>query len=72
MLAAAAKHLTPVLLELGGKSPVVIDKNINLKVTTSFSLLIGVMHIQHLYEATTSMLNCLVYKSILYGDFQVF
>ncbi len=28
---AAAKHLTPVTLELGGKSPCIIDKNINLK-----------------------------------------
>ncbi|KAF2607747.1 hypothetical protein F2Q68_00043030 [Brassica cretica] len=28
---AAAKHLTPVSLELGGKSPVVIDSDTNLK-----------------------------------------
>ncbi|KAK7385166.1 hypothetical protein VNO78_30878 [Psophocarpus tetragonolobus] len=34
VMAAAAKHLTPVLLELGGKSPVVVDSNINLKVAT--------------------------------------
>lgn len=27
---AAAKTLTPIILELGGKSPVVIDKNINI------------------------------------------
>lgn len=32
VLAAAAKHLTPVVLELGGKSPVVVDSNINFKV----------------------------------------
>ncbi|KAL8059632.1 hypothetical protein ABFX02_03G099600 [Erythranthe guttata] len=32
VLAAAAKHLTPVVLELGGKSPVVVDTNIDLKV----------------------------------------
>ncbi|EYU22982.1 hypothetical protein ABFS82_03G097500 [Erythranthe guttata] len=32
VLAAAAKHLTPVVLELGGKSPVVVDSNIDLKV----------------------------------------
>ena len=30
---AAAKHLTPVTLELGGKSPAIIDKNCNLKMT---------------------------------------
>ncbi|KAL9144669.1 hypothetical protein ABFS82_14G310800 [Erythranthe guttata] len=33
VLAAAAKHLTPVILELGGKCPAVVDANINLKVT---------------------------------------
>eukprot|EP00262_Sarcandra_glabra_P002052 TRINITY_DN122_c0_g1_i1.p1 TRINITY_DN122_c0_g1~~TRINITY_DN122_c0_g1_i1.p1 ORF type:complete len:491 (-),score=94.23 TRINITY_DN122_c0_g1_i1:151-1623(-) len=32
VMAAAAKHLTPVVLELGGKSPVVVDSNINLEV----------------------------------------
>lgn len=32
VLAAAAKYLTPVVLELGGKSPVVVDSNINFKV----------------------------------------
>ena len=31
-MAAAAKHLTPVLLELGGKCPAVVDSSINLKV----------------------------------------
>ncbi|TYG69809.1 hypothetical protein ES288_D05G260800v1 [Gossypium darwinii] len=34
VMAAAAKHLTPVVLELGGKSPVIVDSNINLKVAT--------------------------------------
>ncbi|KAF6152817.1 hypothetical protein GIB67_004646 [Kingdonia uniflora] len=32
VMAAAAKHLTPVILELGGKSPVLVDSNINLEV----------------------------------------
>ncbi|KAK9735548.1 hypothetical protein RND81_04G212000 [Saponaria officinalis] len=32
VMAAAAKHLTPVILELGGKSPAVVDSNVNLKV----------------------------------------
>ena len=31
-MAAAAKHLTPVTLELGGKCPVVVDSNVNLQV----------------------------------------
>ncbi|CAN6628898.1 fatty aldehyde dehydrogenase Hfd1p [Trichomonascus vanleenenianus] len=30
---AAAKHLTPAILELGGKSPVLVSKSANLKVT---------------------------------------
>ncbi|PKI57527.1 aldehyde dehydrogenase family 3 member H1-like [Punica granatum] len=33
IMAAAAKHLTPVALELGGKSPVVVDSGIDLKVS---------------------------------------
>ncbi|XP_068647665.1 aldehyde dehydrogenase family 3 member H1-like [Aristolochia californica] len=33
VLSAAAKHLTPVVLELGGKSPTVVDPNTNLEVT---------------------------------------
>ncbi|XP_038899561.1 aldehyde dehydrogenase family 3 member H1-like isoform X2 [Benincasa hispida] len=34
VMAAAAKHLTPVVLELGGKSPVVVDSEINLQVAS--------------------------------------
>lgn len=33
VMQAAAKHLTPVTLELGGKSPAVVDKDCNLAVT---------------------------------------
>jgi len=32
VMAAAAKHLTPVALELGGKSPVIVDSNVDLHV----------------------------------------
>lgn len=32
VMAAASKFLTPVLLELGGKSPVYVDKDINLSI----------------------------------------
>ncbi|XP_043720380.1 aldehyde dehydrogenase family 3 member H1-like [Telopea speciosissima] len=32
IMAAAAKHLTPVVLELGGKSPLIVDSNVNLEV----------------------------------------
>jgi len=35
VMAAAAKHLTPVTLELGGKCPAVVDSNINLQVIIS-------------------------------------
>ncbi|XVF36941.1 hypothetical protein REPUB_Repub19eG0102100 [Reevesia pubescens] len=34
VMAAAAKHLTPVVLELGGKTPVIVDSGINLQVAT--------------------------------------
>lgn len=33
VMAAAAKNLTPLVLELGGKSPCVIDKNANIAMT---------------------------------------
>ncbi|KAI4336469.1 hypothetical protein L6164_014991 [Bauhinia variegata] len=33
VMAAAAKHLTPVILELGGKCPAVVDSDVNLEVT---------------------------------------
>lgn len=33
VMAAAAKHLTPVTLELGGKCPAVVDSNVDLQVT---------------------------------------
>jgi len=42
VMAAAAKHLTPVVLELGGKSPVVVDSNINLKVYLCYVLILSV------------------------------
>jgi len=32
VMSAAAKHLTPVTLELGGKSPVIVDESADLKV----------------------------------------
>lgn len=32
VMQAAAKHLTPVVLELGGKNPVVVDRDANLKI----------------------------------------
>lgn len=32
VMASAAKHLTPVVLELGGKCPAVVDSKINLQV----------------------------------------
>lgn len=32
VMESAAKHLTPITLELGGKSPVIVDKTANIKV----------------------------------------
>ncbi|KAJ9177874.1 hypothetical protein P3X46_013031 [Hevea brasiliensis] len=34
VMTAAAKHLTPVILELGGKCPAIVDSNVNLQVAT--------------------------------------
>ncbi|WP_128894109.1 aldehyde dehydrogenase [Longirhabdus pacifica] len=34
VMEAASKHLTPVTLELGGKSPTIVDKDANLEVAT--------------------------------------
>ncbi|PKA57103.1 Aldehyde dehydrogenase family 3 member H1 [Apostasia shenzhenica] len=34
IMSAAAKYLTPVILELGGKCPVVVDSDVNLNVTS--------------------------------------
>lgn len=33
VMSAASKHLTPVTLELGGKSPVIVDKSANIKLS---------------------------------------
>jgi aldehyde dehydrogenase (NAD+) len=33
VMSAAAKHLTPVVLELGGKSPAIVDEDVDLEVT---------------------------------------
>ena len=33
VMEAAAKNLTPITLELGGKSPVIVDRNTNIKAT---------------------------------------
>ena len=35
VMTAAAQHLTPVTLELGGKSPCIVDKSVNLKVAAN-------------------------------------
>jgi len=40
VMAAAAKHLTPVILELGGKCPAVVESDVNLQVTSLKDLLI--------------------------------
>eukprot|EP00245_Coleochaete_scutata_P006399 TRINITY_DN2082_c0_g4_i2.p1 TRINITY_DN2082_c0_g4~~TRINITY_DN2082_c0_g4_i2.p1 ORF type:complete len:546 (+),score=114.14 TRINITY_DN2082_c0_g4_i2:93-1730(+) len=35
VMAAAAKHLTPVVLELGGKNPVIVDSSADIKVVAT-------------------------------------
>jgi len=39
----AAKHLTPVVLELGGKCPVVVDSNVDLHVNASCLLIANLL-----------------------------
>lgn len=39
-MAAAAKNLTPVVLELGGKCPALVDSDVNLQVKI-YSLLLN-------------------------------
>lgn len=34
-MTAAAKHLTPVTLELGGKSPCIVDRNVDLDIVAN-------------------------------------
>lgn len=52
VMAAAAKHLTPVILELGGKSPAVVDSMINLQVR----------HFIHSFTIYVSHVNFLRWK----------
>lgn len=42
IMGAAAKHLTPVTLELGGKCPLFIDDSVDLKVSWLFLLKLSV------------------------------
>lgn len=46
VMAAAAKHLTPVILELGGKSPAVVDSDVDLQVILAFSYIYCMTSIQ--------------------------
>lgn len=48
VMAAASKHLTPVLLELGGKSPAVIDIGIDLQVNRSPNLIFCLFKQHHI------------------------
>ena len=40
VMAATVKHLTPMILELGGKCPAVVESDVNLQVTSSMDLVI--------------------------------
>ncbi|XP_021285452.1 aldehyde dehydrogenase family 3 member H1 [Herrania umbratica] len=54
VMAAAAKHLTPVALELGGKSPVIVDSGINLQV----SIVLILPHVCFLCDLHADILIC--------------
>lgn len=47
VMAAAAKNLTPVVLELGGKCPALVDSDVNLQVKDQLLLLLK--HYIHVY-----------------------
>ncbi|KAL8463114.1 hypothetical protein ACS0TY_033948 [Phlomoides rotata] len=53
--AAAAKRHTPVILELGGKCPVMVDSNINLTVITR--RIISVLHPQQCGTSNNDLHN---------------
>lgn len=58
ILAAAAKHLTPVVLELGGKCPVVVDTNINLQVK--------IFYLSDIYQNMQTFFFCIITKLFLH------
>lgn len=53
-MAAAAKHLTPVVLELGGKSPVIVDSAVNLEVKSSSLFIFYSFHLHSLSDCAIS------------------
>lgn len=57
VMAAAAKNLTPVVLELGGKCPALVDSDVNLQVKISFYFL------KHYIQVTLpKTMSCLCLK----------
>ncbi|KAF5480536.1 hypothetical protein F2P56_001277 [Juglans regia] len=73
VMAAAAKHLTPVTLELGGKCPAVVDSNIDLQVAVrriiagkwalnSGQVCIGVDYIITTKDLAPKLINSLKYE----------
>ena len=56
VMQAAARHLTPVTLELGGKSPCIVDRDVNLDVTMQseiFGPILPVLAYSSLSEAVS-------------------
>jgi hypothetical protein len=60
----AAKHLTPVVLELGGKCPVVVDSNVDLHVNSS---IIPVPLEQQYYLAAIMTIKNIILRALADG-----
>lgn len=76
IMEAAAKHLTPVTLELGGKSPCYIDKNCDLTIACrseppmSACILMGVVASEACTSAVSLLLTLLLmHRRIAWGKY---
>jgi aldehyde dehydrogenase (NAD+) len=64
VMTLAAKHLTPVVLELGGKCPVVVDSNVDLHVNSS---IIPVPLEQQYYLAAIMTIKNIILRALADG-----
>jgi aldehyde dehydrogenase (NAD+) len=60
-MAAAAKHLTPVTLELGGKCPVIVDPTVDLEVN------LGTGPDDHLFKEVDVLINFVCFHCLYYS-----
>ena len=58
VMTAAAKHLTPVTLELGGKSPTIVDSEVDLKVDNAYIKYMNITALGYQNWVVLEMLCC--------------